>query len=246
MSTVLSARFEEFGDYVESVMFSGDRRLAGDAAKETRSLLRRIEEMQSRCAGYSAGPSLDLSYGARQKRLALSLLEPLEAILDARPKGAVLDVLDADCGFGHSAEFFGALYATSALGRRIRMVACTSSPKAALYAQSMARNVALTGKALADLERRYDVVLSVFHLQRTIEPAAVCAHMQSLARDRVLVVAPYAEEPGALAKGHLSVVDDGMLERIGAEEALITRNPGWGGQIVRFALPGAAAPEANT
>ena len=192
----------------------------------------------------SSANSVELTVGARERQHVIDLLPKLQNYQRSFPAGHVFDVLHADCGYGYGTNLLGSLYLTSALGYRCRVAGYQIGKAYRQYTPAIARHFAYVSRPLESIERKYDIVFSVFQIQKTINAAEYCARLQRLASGRVFISAPYNETEQGRTKGHLMCVDDAFLASLNARAVEIYQTQAWGANhtphwdTVSFELPG--------
>lgn len=239
MSGVISDRFEAMLETMANVLASGDEQASSEWCQQYRRFRIEGEARLASSAGFKGPGTPELSSGVRQRQLAIHLLEPLQTYLAGLPRNTVLDGLDADCGYGYGTDLIASLYLTSVLGYRIRMAACLGEPvRLNSYVTSTFRSFVLLPTPLAKIRRQYNIVFSIFQLQRHLDPSYVANHLRELAKERVFLIAPFEEPTDRLTPGHKSRIDLPFLEAQGAENIEVIASPAWGAvtgrKVVRF------------
>lgn len=245
MVAIINDQFSGMLETMSNIVASGDKHAATQWSAEYRQFRIEIEARLSNETGFKGTGTAELSLGARHRQFASDILPSIQGYLQGLPRGTVLDVLDAECGYGYSTDLIASLYATSALGYRMRMGACTSEyNRLNLYVRSNFRSFTLYRDDVSTLRRKFDLVLSIFHLQRHTDAPAMLRRLCELATRRVFVLAPYVEKL-PLTRGHRLSIDVNLLDECRAENVRTFRSPGWGFDdsysVVSFELPGTAS-----
>jgi len=243
--TVLEQHFAALTEIAGNMLESADLTAIQEWGREYKKFSGVIETKSSANSGWSKSPSVDFSLGPRLRELMIRLIGPIQQYLARSPMNTVFDVLDAECGFGHGTDLLASMYLTSTLGYRLRVVACCSDGQRLGYLNTMFRTFICVPQPLASIRRQFDLVLSPFGAQRYANVVQYLETLQGLARQRVFLIAPYAEPSNRLAAGHRSVIDDNLLTQVDAENVHIAVSPAWGRvegmKVVQFQLPGRAS-----
>lgn len=155
-------------------------------------------------------------------------------------------VLDVGTGSGSGAALLATLYSGQILGYTVQVDAIDRAPHVQRYAREKYPMINyMVGEAWnIRAGEPWDVVICSHLIEHMEDPIAFARHLQSLAKQWTLIYAPYNETNPI--PGHIVLLDDDFLQRIGAQDIEIIDSPGWKPPVhqdpkcVAFTLPGTA------
>jgi SAM-dependent methyltransferase len=190
--------------------------------------------------------------GARAMAYMTELLPHIQQFLREHPQNTRFDVLDVGPGAGHGTALLSSLYRANALGYRMRLSALDIVDDYAAYFAVNFPDIKFFVEDAFDHQKTYDIVISTHAIEHIADPVGFCRRLQELARGAVFVSAPFNEPADKLTKGHINVIDDALVEKLGADEVHIHKSAVWGAFVdppydsVIVRLPGLAPPRKAT
>lgn len=181
----------------------------------------------------------------------IDALPGFRALLSRCERGVPVRVLDVGAASGAGSNVLASLYSGIFLGYQARVEAVEIEPYWVRYVRARFPLLHYTVADAWDLrpDRPWDIVTCSHTIEHVERPVAFARHLQSLARQGVLINAPYNETDRI--PGHINTIDDDFLAQAGAEDIRILDSPAWqpAGQpdprCVVFLLPGLAGFNAR-
>lgn len=181
-----------------------------------------------------------------QEELAIiSLLPAIHALYAERPRDKTLSVFDVAPRWGAGAQLLARLHHRWSYARPIiEVVAVDPDPAHVRVGRLIAPDVRYLQSELSAVpSESCDLVIGCNLLQRLDDPLSGLLQLSKIAREFVLVNAPFEEAP--LMQGHVSKIDKALAGQAGAAAIRIYDDVTWGnrGRYISFLL--AAKPLAS-
>lgn len=178
---------------------------------------------------------LEVKRGAQSKAFMMDLLPHIQAFLATEPRNSTLTVLDVGCAGGHGTNLLSSLYQSAhSLGYRLQVtgldIVDDYQPHLRLFCPYITHRVA----DIYELDERkdtYDLVISSHTVEHVPEPLKFIRRMQTLARKRVFITAPFNEPEEGRTEGHINSFDDRFLASLEAVSLTKLHSPAWGAFI---------------
>lgn len=223
-------RTPTFKQILEGAYASGSEARIRKAALRLHELRARAEELAKPPHTPAAAKTERVSEtrGVKSTQYMIDLLPHLQAIMAEHPRHTRFDVLDVGPGTGHGTALLAEMYRRSTLGYRMRVSALDIDDSYARYIATITPHVRFIKADIFDHDKQYDFVLSSHVIEHVPEPVEFCRRLQELARIAVLVSAPYNEPIEDLTAGHVNVIDEATVEKLGADKVTIMKSVSWG------------------
>lgn len=157
----------------------------------------------------------------------------LPSIFDAfdsvKPKHGPISVLDVGPGTGHGANFLGQVTSAGFLGHQsvVRTIDIEATYQNYIGSKHPYVEKALVGDIYLH-EDSYDVVVCSHVIEHVPDPARFIRRLQSLARYKVVLCAPWQEPSDSLSPGHVNSFDEDFLAQLEVESFSLKNSVGWG------------------
>lgn len=158
----------------------------------------------------------------------IDLLPHVQRALAEHPRGTTFTVLDVGPGNGHGTALLAALYRQGRLGYRMQVTALDIDARYGRYLRTISPYVRFVREDLFEHDATYDFVVSSHVIEHVPDPVGFSRRMQELARHAVFVAAPYREPADDLTAGHISVIDESVVDKLDATEVTVFHSVSWG------------------
>lgn len=194
-------------------------------------------------------PNFTLTRSAPQSlAFAKEMLPRVTAMVDAflndSPDATEVTLADVGGGIGAGTEFIRAQLSIHLARTRPRPVSVrvTMIENAPEYAEWCRRFYPGVDFMCADIYEHtvtYDFVLSSHVIEHVDAPIEFVARMRRMAREKLLVYAPYNERP-LKAYGHVNTIDDALIAKLDSPTVTLVRSKAWRGGCVFLEFRGNA------
>ncbi len=168
------------------------------------------------------------------------------------PYGQQVSVLDVGTSTGAGAQLLARLHRDRFFGAQLSVTALDISDEFQRYARAMFPDIEYRVGDIYQIKEQWDIVTCSHCIEHVPEPGRFAARLCELARDFVLLYAPYNELQ--LLEGHPNRIDDQFLDSLAALNPIETTfrdSIGWRhphdaeSRCVLVVLPGTAAANHN-
>jgi len=189
---------------------------------------------------------LEKHFIPQSMQYTIDCLPTIRRLLLKFPRERALEYLDFGAGSGSGAQLIATLHRSAFIWCRLKVAAMDINPARADYARHVFNDIDyIVGDLFEyDRDRSWDLVFCSHVIEHIDDPRPLIEELQRRARHRVIVYAPFEENP--LGHGHFFSITREFLKSFDAESIEVVTSLAWGDPLdadarcVIAGLPGKA------